>query len=228
LTGGLALTQGAQYIRHPQTPRDGDRRPFLPVRGAFRVIYGPQERLRATIAGPRGVRVGWKRAARRREPPWPRSDGSACAPSPSVRLAAKRAEEFATDGPVDTVPGSVQRGVFGGSAGLTDPRYGGSASLPLVGTKGLARGGCRPPLRSPWKSHAPEASRIADDGCAAMADRLFADRRRDGRHKGRGTRLPRQPLPSGAPRRRRETLGVVGGRRPLSASPIGCMWRRLA
>lgn len=36
------------------------------------------------------VRVGWKRAARQRVPPSPGSDGSACSPSPSVRLAATR------------------------------------------------------------------------------------------------------------------------------------------
>ena len=60
---------------------DGARRPFPGAPEAVRVICGPQDRLRATISGFRGVRVGGKSVRRQGAPPSPRSDGSPVAPA---------------------------------------------------------------------------------------------------------------------------------------------------
>lgn len=84
------------------------RVPVTAVRpGTFRGIYGPQDRLRAMIAGLRGVRVGRKVAARQER------RGYALA---VLEAGGHEAAELACDGAVDAVLDGALRGGFGGSA----------------------------------------------------------------------------------------------------------------
>ena len=72
--------RGASTETSPD-PSTGLESRFPDAAGAFRVFYGPQDRPRSTISGPRGVWVGSKIGARQRV---------FQSPSPSARLAAKR------------------------------------------------------------------------------------------------------------------------------------------
>ena len=67
------MEEWAEYLAGPErwlrgligrvAARDGAQRPFPGASGAFRVFYGPSDRLRSTIACPRGVRTGPQQGA---------------------------------------------------------------------------------------------------------------------------------------------------------------------
>ena len=129
-------------------------RPCPLVARAFRENYGPWDRLRATSAGPRGVRVGRNTIARQE------GRGKVLA---ILEAGDRAAGELARDGPVDAVPGRSPRGGFSGFAGLAlDPLLVPS-QLTLGITAGLARdsapsnpgSGCRGDAMLPFEPTRP-------------------------------------------------------------------------
>ena len=90
-------TTGREAAEPSADAEAGPQRPFLGIPGAFRVFYGPQDRVESACVA--------------------RSDKSPVALA-VCEAGDREAEEPALDGPFSAVPGAAPRGVFGGSAGL--------------------------------------------------------------------------------------------------------------
>ena len=146
---------------------------FRATTGAFRGIYGPQDRPQSTISGLRGVRVGENRCA---------AESAAVARSmvggrslPPVRVVGgHEAGELDRDGPPEAVPGGARRGVFGGVPRLACRTLRETSQPTLGNTQGLARGWHSPPLRSPRNPCAPMVTSRAfpsHSGASGLSDR---------------------------------------------------------
>ena len=164
---GLVRASG-RVVRHmralPQSRRGGGvvvgvplsplraQRPFPRDSGTVRGIYGPCDRLRATIAGPRGVRVGRNPTARQER----RGEVLAV-----LEAGDQEAEGLVCDSPVDAVRALPREAVS-----AAPPRAGfrllRSVSQHTHGITAGWRGGAAAPLRSPRKTSAPAAFAVGE------------------------------------------------------------------